>query len=350
MIKELMEIYNNSKLNEGKPECIFAETLIFNEGWLLRGILEKGRRWKSQSKIPFLPFPNGAKIYSEAQLYTPFKKRARNDKKGEGNTEVDGIVGNFSFSPGTKSGIDLDKDFKYLAVFEAKMYSGFKSGTENAKDYNQVSRTIACIINSIVKTGKSGDNNDIYYAVIYPKDNNKIEDTKYTREFIESQIEERIRGYKQNESVNPVNNDFEKFEIQWKDILKTVTLKFIAWEDILNEIEDQDIEKFYELCKEFNGPGKKLSHSSQGVSLIYASQINPSTFLHFSWKDEGCALRDYSKSDKREPSPDRSYQTSHVKRMIDKKISVAHKRKEDVSFWHQQILDENKAYLKSKHI
>jgi hypothetical protein len=102
MIKELMKIYNNSKLNDGKPKCIFAETLVFNEGWLLRGILEKWRELKSQSKFPFLPFPKSVKIYSEAQLYTPFKKRSRNDKQGEDNTHVDGIVGNFSIHPSTK--------------------------------------------------------------------------------------------------------------------------------------------------------------------------------------------------------------------------------------------------------
>ena len=28
MIKELMEIYEYSRLNDGEPECIFAETLI----------------------------------------------------------------------------------------------------------------------------------------------------------------------------------------------------------------------------------------------------------------------------------------------------------------------------------
>ncbi len=94
--------------------------------------------------------------------------------------------------------------------------------------------------------------------------------------------------------------------------------------------------------------GKKLSHSGQGVSLIYAPQINPRTFLHFSWKKEGCALRDYSKSDTEEPSLDRK-QTSHVERMIDKEISVPTKDKENVpvvSFWHQKILEANDVYLK----
>jgi hypothetical protein len=93
--------------------------------------------------------------------------------------------------------------------------------------------------------------------------------------------------------------------------------------------------------------GTELSHSGQGVSLIYAPKINPRTFLHFSWRNESCALRDYSRSDAGEPSPDRSYQTSHVERMIDKEIRVPNKKNvSEVSFWHQQILKVNTAYLK----
>jgi hypothetical protein len=94
--------------------------------------------------------------------------------------------------------------------------------------------------------------------------------------------------------------------------------------------------------------GKKLSHSGQGVSLIYAPQINPRTFLHFSWKNESCALRDYSGTDRRELSPDKRFQTSDVERMIDKEIRVPNKDKENVtvvSFWHQKILEANNAHL-----
>lgn len=50
----------------------------------------------------------------------------------------------------------LDKDFKYLAVFEAKMYSKLSSSIKNIRNYSQVSRTIACIINSVYKAKNSG--------------------------------------------------------------------------------------------------------------------------------------------------------------------------------------------------
>lgn len=249
MIKELMAIYETSRLNDGAPECIFAETLIFNEGWLLRGTLNEWRRCRqSNLKFPFLPFPKGATVYSEAQLFTPFKKRVNIDTAGETNTHVDGVVGSFSF-PETKSGLVLDKDATYLAVFEAKVYSGLSRGIKNSGNYSQVSRTIACIINSVIKTGISKDDNPIYYIVIYPNDNYKIDPAIYTKEFIETQIEERISGYKQGGAIK---NEFNDFEMQWLDVLKRVTIQFVTWEAVLDEIDDNDINKFFELCKRFN--------------------------------------------------------------------------------------------------
>jgi hypothetical protein len=237
-------------VNVGKPKCIFAETLIFNEGWLLRGILEKWRGLKGQSKFPFLPFPKGVKIYSEAQLYTPFKKRSIEDKQGEDNTHVDGIVGNFSLRPNTKSGIDLDGDFKYLAIFEAKMYSELAKGITHVKNYNQVSRTIACIINSVLKV-RGSPNNSIYYIITYPNDNKKIESETYTKKFIEGEIEERIKIYKEPKTVK-IDGDFDSFEKYWKNVLGKIEVQFVTWDAILDEIKDQDIKRFYDLCKEYN--------------------------------------------------------------------------------------------------
>jgi hypothetical protein len=44
MWKHLLELYEESRLNDEQPECLFAETLIFNEGWLLRSVL---KAWKT---------------------------------------------------------------------------------------------------------------------------------------------------------------------------------------------------------------------------------------------------------------------------------------------------------------
>jgi len=245
ILEKLLEIYESSKLNSGEPKCIFAETLIFSEGWLLRGILERWAKWKHQSKFPFLPFPEDVGIRSEAQLYTPFKKRAREDRTGENNTHVDGIVGHFSIPPNSKSGVKLDKDWEYLAVFEAKMYSELADRVANINNYNQVSRNIACIINSILRTERLGI---VHFVVTYPGDNRKIEPAKYTRSFIESQIEHRIRIYEQYGS----NDEFSLFKERWKDILRGINIRFITWEEVISELGNRNIEEFYGLCKKYN--------------------------------------------------------------------------------------------------
>ena len=120
MIDELLQIYEESRLNQGQPESLFNPTLIFNEGWLLRGVLRQWKLAPGKSCLPFLPFPADAKIYSEGQLYSPFAPRQRGDKLAEAHTHVDGIVGHFSIGA-TKSGIEVDAGCRYLAVFEAKL-------------------------------------------------------------------------------------------------------------------------------------------------------------------------------------------------------------------------------------
>ena len=152
MWRHLLEIYEESRLNAGQPECFFAETLIFNEGWLLRSALKEWKGNSTSSRLPFLPFPANAVVYSEGQLRTPFKARIQGDPRAESHTRVDGIAGHFSIADGTKSGIELAPDCpplpvpcrgsslvglscgpaqgglaRYVAVFEAKAAFGVPS-------------------------------------------------------------------------------------------------------------------------------------------------------------------------------------------------------------------------------
>ena len=89
------------------------------------------------------------------------------------------------------------------------------------------------------------------------------------------------------------------------------------------------------------GVGKK-----RGTSIIYASQLNPKSYMHFSWLGEGCALRDYSLSSSREPKPDRSYATSKVRALIEHELPLS--RKEAVtktSAMHQRVVELNKRLI-----
>ena len=96
------------------------------------------------------------------------------------------------------------------------------------------------------------------------------------------------------------------------------------------------------LAVESSGHEPSLT-KSRGVSLIYAPQINPSTFLHFSWKGEGSALRDYSLSSSELPQPERSYRTSDIRRLTERAVPVGKKIPIlDVAGLHDKITHLNK--------
>jgi hypothetical protein len=84
-----------------------------------------------------------------------------------------------------------------------------------------------------------------------------------------------------------------------------------------------------------NGP---QSAGSRGTSLIYAPKINPGTFVHFSWWDESCALRDYSLHSTIGPIPQREYATSQIRPSIKRELQIEGKHSvKDVTYWHKKI-------------
>ena len=253
MWRHLLEIYEECLLNVGEPECLFKKTLIFEEGWLLRSVLKV---WKTDpppdSSLPFLPFPIDAKVYSEGQLFTPFKVRPKGDRtgdpKGETNTRIDGIAGNFSIREGTKAGIKLDPGCEYFAVFEAKMYSPIGKGVKNAPGYDQVSRTAACLIHALLEAGLAADC-AAYIVVLYPEDSPDIQPQEYTKAHIRERIGQRLAEYKTAGGSTP---ELERFEAGWERVLERLAVEFRTWEDLLGEIGDGELDRFYDLCKQFN--------------------------------------------------------------------------------------------------
>ncbi len=246
MPRKLLEVYNAGLLNQDRPQCLFPETLLFNEGWLLRAVLMAWKARGSESRFGFLPFPEDTKLYSEGQLYTPFKARSRGDKQAESHTHVDGIVGHFSIGS-TKSGIVLEQGFKYIAAFEAKMYSPLSSGTANAPTYDQVSRTAACLINSVLQA-RQADGYAAHLVILYPEDNRRVDATQHEAHIIEERIAARIQAYLGDGGADEL---FKQFAEGWKDALRKLQVWFLTWEEVLAEIGDDELNQFYEMCKRF---------------------------------------------------------------------------------------------------
>jgi len=242
VIAELLRIYDESRLNHGKPECLFNPTLIFNEGWLLRAVLRQWKLTPDKSRLPFLPFPAETKVYSEGQMYSPFAPRQRGDKLAEAHTHVDGIVGDFSIGA-TKSGIEVSADCRYLVVFEAKLYSPIAGGISNAPGYDQVSRTVGCVINSLLRAGCPGPCS-AHLVVLYPTDHAGINPARYNKSYLEHQIAARVESF----GLAPSS----AFARGWRAALDTVRLSFVTWEDVLAEIGNDPLNQFYQYCRRFN--------------------------------------------------------------------------------------------------
>lgn len=229
------------------------KTTIYNEDWLLRILLYflKNDDNLKDLTAPYLPFAERAKIYSKAQLYTPFAQRTNEDKTGEDNVNVDGVAGEWTNISGTKLLIQLDKNFSYITVFESKILSGL-SPVRHKGTWNQISRTIAGIIYSAITSKTALDNlPDLNFVFLYSSENKKIKIDKYTMDTIKSDILKRVALY--NTGGPPMNHDFPDFETNWEKIFaKNIKITFQKWEDIVNAIGNEEFKKFYGKCMEYN--------------------------------------------------------------------------------------------------
>src|SRR3954471_17890060 len=89
----------------GQPNAVLPPTELFNEGWMLRLVLD----WAAShpSALGPLTFEDGSTWYSEALLGSRFRPRKRGDPSGEGFTHADGIIGHFRLRPSGRGDIEL---------------------------------------------------------------------------------------------------------------------------------------------------------------------------------------------------------------------------------------------------
>jgi hypothetical protein len=250
MLNALFGLYE-AGLTQDPPGCRFPPNRVFGEDWLLRVVLEQWQKHPPRrSRFPFLPFPPRARVYSEAQLPTPFARRPGGGFPGEGRTHVDGIVGDFELV--NRTGVRLDPDWKTLAVFEAKMFSGLSKGSRNAPCYDQVSRTAACMIHAMLEAGQA--ERDAHLVVLYPQDSKAIAPGQYSPQKIEQRIAERLDGYRSPGRADPI----PRFRAQWRAVLPRIGVHFVTWEEVLDDLAadasslPKELHEFYRLCVQFN--------------------------------------------------------------------------------------------------
>ncbi len=94
-------------------------------------------------------------------------------------------------------------------------------------------------------------------------------------------------------------------------------------------------------------PGGPPPEGRRGVRMIFIPERYPNTFVHFSWKNQAYAIRDYSHSPTQVPQEKRGYRdASKYLERSEKIVEVPNRAPiTDVAFWHKKTLELNDKYL-----
>jgi hypothetical protein len=229
-------------------------TILFNEGWMLRLVLDSCTRLPSEAHR--LALPAGTRWFSEALLPSAFLMETRADKLGESFTHADGVIGHLDVSLRDNALLKVHQQATHFVVTEAKMSSALSPGVKNAAFYNQAARNVACIAEILRRGGRSPDQfHQIGFYVLAPQD--AIDEGRFSpeiqRDNIDIIVKKRVQQYDGRKD--------SWFQEWFTPLLTRIDVDCISWESILAVIEshgDEGAAKlrgFYESCRKYNPRG-----------------------------------------------------------------------------------------------
>jgi hypothetical protein len=231
----------------------FPATLLYNEGWMLRLILD----WYSRHQLAdhSLQFEPGTTWFSEALLPSPFRPRFRGDTRAEARTHADGILGHISIGGSAKADANLLADATQLIVVEAKIYSPLSGGTRNAPNYNQAARNVACITELLHRANRPPSlMTSLAFLVVAPEVQTKagIFTQKLNKDAIRKAVQAR---------AEPFSIELGSWVDDWFfPTLEKISIEVLSWETLISQIESNDrvffhsLGGFYERCLMHNRP------------------------------------------------------------------------------------------------
>jgi len=244
----------------------FRPTEIYNEGWLLRVLLNEYSQHNRTNKL--FPFHNDATWYSEAMLPTKFKARSkkvigRKDKHAESRTNADGVIGHINVGKKGKADLELADNATQFIVIEAKMNSKLSKGISNSDDYDQAARTVACMIETIRlnENVKLSELDVLKFIVLAP--HSKIEhdpEKKDKCDFwglvceksIKKKVKARVGEYNGEKNFKKYDDWFNSC---FNSALKKIDLEVISWENAIEQLpvgRIKRVREFYDKCLDFN--------------------------------------------------------------------------------------------------
>jgi hypothetical protein len=247
-----------SKVQSLMASCLidkpyFPPTILYNEGWMLRLILD----WFSAFKVldQFLSVPESCRWYSEALLPSAFPPRKRSDSHGEAWTHADGVIGHFKIGEGAKANLALLPDATHFIVIEAKMFSKLSSGVKHASYFDQAARNVACMSETVKRASCSPSKfTSLGFYVFAPQA--QIEQDIFTadlnRDSIKGKVERRVKEYGGRD---------DWFRQWFIPTLACIKIEVRSWEELIVIIRSRDpdagreFDEFYKLCLQYNQKG-----------------------------------------------------------------------------------------------
>jgi len=207
----------------------FPPTLLYNEGWMLRLVLD----WFNTHEVQGHPlsFHAEATWFSEALLPSPFKARHRGDRRAEARTHADGIIGHIAIGAAGKADVELLSNARQFVAAEAKIRSSLKGGTHNAPTFDQASRSVACIAEVLSRAGRRPDQMDsLAFLVAAPQEN--VNKGAIGAKLEKSSIEAAVRARAQTFSP-----ELDRWLEEWfLPTLQGMTVMALSWERLIGDI------------------------------------------------------------------------------------------------------------------
>lgn len=234
---------------------LFPATIFYNEGWLLRLVLDWFSMQNSGNHV--LSFSPGARWFSEALLPSQFFARQRGDRLAEGWTHADGVIGHVAIGDAALADTTLIDSGTQFVVTEAKLFSPLSQRVTNAAYFDQAARNVACIAEVLSRARQQPESlSAIGFFVLAPQE--QIARNLFLRELSTESLQEKV-SRRVSEYASPEREKKEVWLHEWfLPTLKYMKIDCLSWEQIVNHIQTTDTEfaqelsDFYAHCLKFN--------------------------------------------------------------------------------------------------
>ncbi len=213
---------------------VVLPTLMYNEGWLLRIVLDWYFRRAKTS--PQAIFHKDSRWFSEGRLSSQFLARFKGDKLAEAHTSADGIVGHFEIVQ--RSEIRPSRDAKQLLILEAKLSSKLSTGTKRAPGYDQAARSVACLAHISGEAGLNPNEFSCYgFYVIVPSKRVSDFTAQTTKDSIRRTVKDRVDAYGADK--------LDWYKQTFLPHFEAMDVRVVKWENLLDDMESNGAERKY---------------------------------------------------------------------------------------------------------